>query len=74
MNWAKVNQLDNNTEVDMSNISLEVLKIALDDAVTRQQLITTELEQMPEQSNVRKLIEEQTRLLKESLTLLNRIA
>jgi hypothetical protein len=31
----------------MSNIGLEVLKIALIDAITRQQLITAELEQMP---------------------------
>jgi acetate kinase len=58
----------------MSNIGISVLKIALIDAVERQQLITAELEQMPEQSNVRKLVAEQTHLLEETLSLLNRIA
>jgi RecB family endonuclease NucS len=63
----------------MSNIGISVLKIALQDAVTRQQLITAELEQMPlaqmpEESNIRKLIAEQSHLLEEKLTLLNRIA
>jgi hypothetical protein len=57
----------------MSNIGIEVLKIALIGAVEKQQLITAELEQMPEQSNVRKLVAEQTHLLEETLTLLNRI-
>ena len=57
----------------MSNIGIEVLKIALIDAVEKQQLITAELEQMPEQSNVRKLVAEQTHFLDETLTLLNRI-
>jgi hypothetical protein len=58
----------------MSNIGLEVLKIALHDAVEKQRLITAELEQMPEQSNVRKLVVEQSELLKEILTLFDRIA
>jgi hypothetical protein len=58
----------------MSNIGLEVLKIALHDAVEKQRLITAELEQMPEQSNVRKLVAEQSELLKEILTLFDRIA
>jgi hypothetical protein len=68
----------------MSNIGIEVLKIALQDAVKRQQLIDDELAQMPlaqmplaqmpEQSNVRKLVAEQSHLLEETLTLLNRIA
>jgi hypothetical protein len=57
----------------MSNIGIEVLKIALQDAVKRQQLIDDELAQMPEQSNVRKLVAEQSHLLEETLTLLNRI-
>jgi hypothetical protein len=57
----------------MCNIGIEVLKIALQDAVKRQQLIDDELAQMPEQSNVRKLVAEQSHLLEETLTLLNRI-
>jgi hypothetical protein len=57
----------------MSNIGIEVLKIALDDAVENHRLITAELQELPEQSNVRKLVAEQTQLLKETLTLLNRI-
>jgi hypothetical protein len=58
----------------MSNIGLEVLKIALHDAVEKQQLITAELEKLPEHSNVRKLVAEQSQLIEETLTLLNRIA
>jgi hypothetical protein len=58
----------------MSNIGIEVLKNALDDAVENHWLITAELQELPEYSKVRKLVEEQTQLLKETLTLLNRIA
>ena len=58
----------------MSNIGFEVLKIALQDAVEKQQLITAELEKLPEHSNVRKLVAEQSQLIEETLTLLNRIA
>jgi hypothetical protein len=58
----------------MSNIGIEVLEIALDDAVEKQRLITAELQELPEHSRVRKLVAEQTQLLKETLTLLNRIA
>ena len=58
----------------MSNIGLEILKITLIDAIEKQKIITAELEQMPEQSNVRKLSAEQAELLKEILALLNRIA
>jgi RecB family endonuclease NucS len=58
----------------MSNIGLEVLKIALHDAVEKQQFITAELEKLPEHSNVRKLVAEQSQLIEETLTLLNRIA
>jgi hypothetical protein len=57
----------------MSNIGIEVLKIALDDAVEKQRHINAELQELPEHSMVRKLIAEQTQLLKETLTLLNRI-
>jgi hypothetical protein len=58
----------------MSNIGFEVLKIALQDAVEKQQLITAELQELAEHSKVRKLVAEQSELLKEMLTLLNRIA
>jgi hypothetical protein len=58
----------------MSNIGFEVLKIALQDAVEKQQLITAELQELAEHSKVRKLVAEQSVLLKEMLTLLNRIA
>jgi hypothetical protein len=58
----------------MSGIGIEVLKIALNDAVKKEQLIAEELKELPEQSNVCKLIAEQTNLLKDTLTLLNRIA
>jgi hypothetical protein len=58
----------------MSNIGLEVLKIALHDAVKKQRLITVELQELPEHSNVRKLVAEQSQLIEETLTLLNRIA
>jgi hypothetical protein len=63
-----------NKEVDVSGIGIEVLKTALKDAVEKQQLISEELKELPEQSNVRKLVTEQTHLLEEALTLLNRIA
>jgi hypothetical protein len=58
----------------MSNIGFEVLKIVLQDAVEKQQLITAELQELAEHSKVRKLVAEQSELLKEMLTLLNRIA
>jgi hypothetical protein len=57
----------------MSSIGIEVLKIALDDAVENQRLITAELQELPEYSKVRKLVAEQTHLLEEALTLFNRI-
>jgi hypothetical protein len=57
----------------MSSIGFEVLKIALYDAVEKQQLISAELEELAEHSKVRKLVAEQSELLKETLTLLNRI-
>jgi len=58
----------------MSNIGIEVLKIALDDAVEKQRLIDEELKELPEKAKVRQLVTEQTHLLEEALTLLNRIA
>jgi hypothetical protein len=63
----------NNKEVDMSGIGIEVLKIALNDAVEKQHLITAELKKLPVQSKVRKLVTEQSHLLEETLALLNRI-
>lgn len=57
----------------MSNIGIEVLKIALDEAVEKQRLITAELKELPEKAKVRKLVTEQTHLIEETLTLLNRI-
>jgi hypothetical protein len=58
----------------MSNIGFEVLKIALDDAVEKQRFITAELQELPEKAKVRQLVTEQTHLLEDALTLLNRIA
>jgi predicted homoserine dehydrogenase-like protein len=57
----------------MSGIGIEVIKIALNDAIKKEQLISEELNELPEQSKVRKLVAEQTHLLEETLTLLNRI-
>jgi hypothetical protein len=57
----------------MSCIGFEVLKIALKDAVEKQLLITAELQELPEQSKAHKLVTEQSHLLEEALTLLNRI-
>jgi hypothetical protein len=57
----------------VSGIGFEVLQIALQDAVEKQQLIVEELKVMPEKSKVLKLVEEQSHLLEGSLTLLNRI-
>jgi hypothetical protein len=57
----------------MSGIGIEVIKIALNDAIKKEQLISEELNELPEQSKVRKLVTEQTHLLEETLTLLNRI-
>ena len=57
----------------MSGIGFEVLKIALQDAVEKQQLIVEELKALLEQSKLRKLVAEQLHLLEGSLSLLNRI-
>jgi hypothetical protein len=58
----------------MSNIRFEVLKLALIDAITKQQLIASEMQELPEHSKLRKLVEEQSLLLKKMKSLLNRIA
>ena len=57
----------------MSGIGIETIKIALNDAIKKEQLISEELNELPEQSKVRKLVTEQSKLLKETLTLFNRI-
>jgi predicted homoserine dehydrogenase-like protein len=57
----------------MNGIGIEVIKIALNDAIKKEQLISEELSELPEQSKVRKLVTEQTHLLEGTLTLLNRI-
>jgi hypothetical protein len=57
----------------MSGIGIEVLKIALEDAVEKQRLIDEEIKALPEQSKVHKLVTEQFHILEETLTLLNRI-
>ncbi len=57
----------------MSGIGFEVLQIALQDAVEKQQLIVEELKAMPEKSKVHKLVAEQSHLLEGTLSLLNRI-
>jgi hypothetical protein len=46
----------------------------LKDAVEKQQLISEELKKLPEQSKARKLVAEQSHILEETLTLLNRIS
>jgi hypothetical protein len=55
------------------SIGFEVLQIALQDAVEKQQLILEELKALPEKPKVRNLVLEQLHLLAESLTLLSRI-
>jgi hypothetical protein len=59
--------------VTVSGIGFEVLQIALQDAVEKQQLIVEELKALLEQSKLRKLVAEQLHLLEGSLSLLNRI-
>ncbi len=58
----------------MGGIRFEVLQIALQDVVEKQQLIEEELNALPEKSRVRKLVVEQFHIFEGSLTLLNRIA
>jgi hypothetical protein len=58
----------------MSNIGFKVLKIGLEDAVEKQQLIFAELQELPLHSKVHKLAAEQSEFLYETLTLLNHIA
>jgi hypothetical protein len=72
---TKTIKLDNNKTwtVTVSGIGFEVLQIALQDAVEKQQLIVEELKAMPEKSKVHKLVAEQSHLLEGTLSLLNRI-
>ena len=58
----------------MSNIEFEVLKLELQDSITKQQLITAELHEFKEHPKVIKLVAEQSKLLKEMMSHLNRIA
>jgi hypothetical protein len=55
----------------VSGIGFEVLQIALQDAVEKQQLIVEELKAKPENSKVRKLVAEQSHLIEGTLSLLN---
>ena len=57
----------------MSRISTKVLQISLIDAIKRQRVITDELQKLPEQGQLHKLVAEQTRLLKETLSLFDRM-
>jgi hypothetical protein len=57
----------------MSRISTKVLQISLRDAIKRQRVITDELQKLPEQGQLHKLVAEQTRLMKETLSLFDRM-
>jgi hypothetical protein len=57
----------------MSRISTKVLQISLRDAIKRQRVITEELQKLPEQGQLHKLVAEQTRLMKETLSLFDRM-
>ena len=57
----------------MSRIGTKVLQISLRDAIKRQRVITQELQKLPEKGQLNKLVEEQTRLMKETLSLFERM-
>ncbi len=57
----------------MAGIGIEVLRIALIDAVERQQAIAEQMQESPEQSQLLELVAEQSALLKKTLSLFNRI-
>jgi hypothetical protein len=57
----------------MSRISTKVLQISLRDMIKRQRVITDELQKLPEQGQLHKLVAEQTRLMKETLSLFDRM-
>jgi hypothetical protein len=57
----------------MNTIGFKLLKIALQYSITKQQLITAELQEFKEHPNVRKIVAEQSKLLKEIMGLLNRL-
>jgi len=62
-------------DVYMSRISTKVLQISLRDAIKRQRGITDELRKLPEPEHgqLHKLVAEQTRLMKETLSLFDRM-
>ena len=57
----------------MSRISAKVLQISLRDAIKRQRVIAEELQKLPEKGQLHKLVAEQTRLMKETLSLFDRM-
>ena len=57
----------------MSRIGIKVLQISIRDAIKRQRVITDELQKLPEQGQLHKLVAEQTRLMKETLSLFDRM-
>jgi hypothetical protein len=57
----------------MSGVGIEVLRNALIDAVERQRAIIEQLQEWPERSQLLELVEEQSKSLKETLKLFNRI-
>ena len=57
----------------MSRIGNKVLQISLIDAIKRQRDINDELQKLPKQGQLHKLVAEQTRLLKETLSLFDRM-
>jgi len=58
----------------MSSVGNKFLKIALKDAIERQRLITAELKKLPEQTQLHKVVAEQTRKIKETLRLFDQIS
>ena len=57
----------------MSRIGNKVLQISLIDAIKRQRDINDELQKLPKQEQLHKLVTEQTRLMKETLSLFERM-
>jgi hypothetical protein len=62
-----------NKDFSMVGIGFEAVRIALNDAVERQQAITELLQKSPEQTELLELAKEQSELLKKTLSLFNRI-
>jgi hypothetical protein len=65
--------INNNKDVYMSRIGNKVLQISLIDAIKRQRDINDELHKLPKQGQLHKLVAEQTRLMKETLSLFDRM-